>query len=123
LVTHGPFDRIVLSGGEPLAHPRFYDILMLCEQYADDVVVHSNAIKHLMYNANVIDGVYLEANLTVLEGVRQLHVLKRVEQGREAQRPEVSFSSNWQRSEACSCDHIVVRSDGSRGRPCRKKVD
>ena len=117
----GPFDTIVLSGGEPLAHPDFYKILVLCQEHAKDVVVYSNAIRHLVYNANVLDGVYLEANLSVLPGLDRLHVLKRVEQGREAVRPEVVFSHNW-KSKACDCTHVVVGPDGVRGRPCKKRA-
>lgn len=113
------FDRINISGGEPLAHPAFYKILRLCEEHTDDVVVYSNAIKHLIYNAHVIDGVYLEANLTVLPEVDKIHILRRVKQGREADRPEVHLSRNFR--EACSCDHYVVRPSGEVGRtPCDK---
>ena len=117
-----PFDRIIISGGEPLAHPQFYQILKLCEEYSKDVVVYSNAIRHIVYNASVIDGVYVEANLTVLPNVGKLHILKRVEQGREAKRPEVKLSSNWDGDCSKECEHVVVRPDGSLGRPCLKKA-
>lgn len=100
------YDRINISGGEPLSHPQFYDILMSCRDHADDVIVYTNAITHLRYNANVIDGVYLEANLTVLPEVDQVHVLRRVKQGREASRPQVHVSRNFR--ENCACDHRVM---------------
>lgn len=116
------FDRIIISGGEPLAHPQFYQILMLCRDHARDVIVYSNAIQHIVYNAAVIDGIYVEANLTVLPNVEKLHILKRVEQGREATRPEVKFSGNWDGDCSKECEHVVVRPDGSRGRPCLKRI-
>ena len=30
-------DRINISGGEPLSHPKFYEILQLCKQLTPDV--------------------------------------------------------------------------------------
>jgi len=123
VIERGRFDRIILSGGEPLAHPRFYHILTLCEANADDVVVYSNAIRHIVYNAGVIDGIYVEANLTVLPNVEKLHILKRVAQGREAKRPEVKLSSNWDGDCSKECEHVVVRPDSSLGRPCLKKIE
>jgi MoaA/NifB/PqqE/SkfB family radical SAM enzyme len=113
------YDRINLSGGEPLAHSQFYDIYKLCEQYTNDVVVYSNLITHRRYNAHAIDGVYLEADITVTPETDAIHVLKRVKQGREANRPEVSLSRNHE--EDCSCDHKVVRPWGSiNSTPCNK---
>jgi organic radical activating enzyme len=154
LVAGAPYDRVILSGGEPLAHPEFYAILRAAEFHSEDVVVYSNAIRHLAYNARVIDGVRVEANLSLPENVERLHVLKRVPQGREATRPEVKLSRNWATLEkfykdaldnidlaphlqaimeyqekyaeafGChrECDHIVVRPDGTQGRPCKKET-
>lgn len=113
------FDRINLSGGEPIAHPDFYAIYRYCEKHADDVAVYSNLITHLIYNAHVIDGVYLEANLTVTPETDKIHILRRVKQGKEANRPEVKLSRNH--CEDCSCDHRVLRYDGKVVRtPCAK---
>jgi hypothetical protein len=113
------WERVILSGGEPLAHPDFYKILTLCEARADDVVVYTNALKHLAYNARVIDGVYVEAALSVPEGTGKVRILKRVLQGREATRPEVSLSRNWYGP--CDCKNVVVRPDGTMApTPCRK---
>ena len=121
LEAEGPFDRIILSGGEPLAHQDFYDILVLCQQHAPDVVIYSNAIRHLIYNAHVIDGVTVEANLTLHPDTEKLHILKRVRHGREATRPEVSLSRNYESGHACEpCDHVVIRPNGSRAKPCDK---
>jgi len=104
-------DRVTLSGGEPLAHPEFYKFLTTAQAHARDVVVYTNALKHIMFNPTVIDHVRVEANLTISPGVERVRILKRVEQGREATRPEVSLSRNW--TEARSCDHRVVRPDGT----------
>jgi len=112
-------EHIILSGGEPMSHPDFYNILETCKLYSDDVVVYSNAITHLIYNSHVIDGVYLEANMTLSPEVDRLHVLRRVKQGKEANRPEIKLSRNFH--EDCSCDHRIMRPDGSVCRaPCDK---
>jgi len=113
------FKRIILSGGEPLSHPFFYDILQLAKRHADDVVVYTNEFTHLCYNANVIDGIYVAANLTVNESTGKVKILKRVEQGREASRPEVSFSGNF--DGRCPCSSPVILPDGSVApNPCNK---
>lgn len=78
----GEIGRIILSGGEPLAHPQFYDILCYCEDWAKDVVIYSNAIRHIAYNANVIDRIRVEVNLAVFGNVERVHILKGIEQGR-----------------------------------------
>lgn len=115
-------EHLVISGGEPLSHPQFYKILQLCKEHSDDVVVYSNAITHLIYNAKVIDGVYLEANLTVLPEVDKIHVLRRVKQGKEANRPEVHLSRNF--TDDCSCNHHILRPDGKLYKtPCNKEFE
>jgi len=116
------FDRINISGGEPLAHPHFYKIYNWCKNASDDVVVYSNLITHRIYNANVIDGVYLEANITLLPEVDKVHILRRVKQGRELNRPEVHLSRNYK--EDCNCDHRIMTPKGDIVlRPCNKKLD
>jgi organic radical activating enzyme len=112
-------DRIILSGGEPLAHPDFYKILMLCKAYADDVVVYTNALTHIAYNANAIDGIYIEAAISVPDSVNKVRVLKRIKQGREKTRPEVTFSKNFDHK-CHNCEHTVVEADGKIGKPCKK---
>lgn len=116
------FDRINISGGEPLAHPEFYNILMLCEKHSKAVAVYTNALKWLFYNVRVIDGVKVEANMTVGDNVERIHILKRIKQGREKTRPEIKFSHT---KENCKkCKHRVVRPDGKISpSPCRKEED
>ncbi|KKN57635.1 hypothetical protein LCGC14_0560070 [marine sediment metagenome] len=114
------YKHIILSGGEPLSHPKFYDIYQLCKKHTKDVIVYSNLITHRIYNANVIDGVYLEANLTLLPETDKVHILRRVKQGRELNRPEVHLSGNYE--EDCSCEHRVMNPEGViTSTPCNKK--
>jgi organic radical activating enzyme len=124
LMEHGPFDVIYLSGGEPLAHPKFYWFLHDAKQHAKHVVVYTNALRHIVYNAHVLDGVRVDANLTLGANTEQLHVLKRVDQGREVKRPSVRLSRNFDHEGAvCEppCDHVIIRPDGSVGKPCKKE--
>lgn len=119
LWEHGEYDVVNISGGEPLAHPEFYEILEVCKDYAKEVVVYTNALTHIRFNASVIDGVTVDANVTLKDNTEEIHVLKRVKQGREAKRPEVKFSSNWE--ECGECSHKVMRKDGKiYEAPCRK---
>ncbi len=115
------FDHIIISGGEPLSHPKFYNILEICKKHSKDVVVYTNALTHIIYNSSIIDGIYLEANLTILPEVDKVHILRRVKQGKEANRPEVHLSQNF--SADCSCEHRIVRPDGHIYKtPCNKWV-
>lgn len=116
---HDLLDKINLSGGEPLAHPDFYAILILSQKSAKSVVVYTNALIHICFNAHIIDGIRVEANVTLTDNVSKVHVLKRVAQGREASRPEVVFSRNWE--EDCFCNHRVMKPNGELTRsPCDK---
>jgi MoaA/NifB/PqqE/SkfB family radical SAM enzyme len=113
------FDRIILSGGEPLAHPRFYDILQIARVAAEDVVVYTNEITHICYNASVIDGIYVEVNLTINDDTNKVRILRRTGQGREGKRPEVTLSSNFDGE--CDCNSPVVLPTGRIAKsPCRK---
>ena len=115
------FGHIVLSGGEPLAHPDFYTILSLCSRHTGDVVVYANALSHVASNAHVLDGIYVEAAVTVPAATDKIRLLKRVSQGRERARPEVTFSRNFGSDCSVTCSHIVVRPSGEVvPSPCRK---
>lgn len=118
IISGNRYEHIILSGGEPLSHPQFYEIFILCQEHTDDVIVYSNLIKHLAYNPTAIDGVYLECKLTI-PPTDKVTILKRIEQGREAKRPEVTFSRNYNGD--CQCDNKVIRPDGTISvTPCRK---
>jgi organic radical activating enzyme len=116
------WDLIHISGGEPLAHPDFYSILKLCKTRAIRVIVHTNEITDIAFNPNVIDGIRVEAYLTVPDTTDTIHILKRVRQGREARRPGVTFSSNYYDDCSClECNHTVIRPDGTKApAPCKK---
>jgi hypothetical protein len=75
----------------------------------------------IVYNAHVIDGIYLQANITVTPETDSVHVLRRVKQGREAGRPDVRLSCNHTTECEGTCDHHVIRPDGSISKtPCAK---
>ncbi|KKK99557.1 hypothetical protein LCGC14_2631540, partial [marine sediment metagenome] len=100
-----------ISGGEPAFHPKIGEILYGCRNvFGGNYMLHSNLIPQIAYNARVLDGIRVHAYLTPAD-VDEVHVLKRINQGREAKQPEVHCSRNWR--EQCSCDHIVVRPDGT----------
>lgn len=125
-LEHNTLDIINISGGEPLAHPDFYQILEMCKAHVKPrnglVWVYTNAFQGIMFNANVINEVKVHANLTVTDDVEQIHVLKRVAQGREADRPKVSFSCNWEGKCNADCGHKVTMPDGSvHPAPCKKE--
>lgn len=113
------YDIIHLSGGEPLSNPDFYAILTTCYNHAKDVIVHTNALKHIAFNTNVIDNIYVEAYVTIADEVDKVHIVKRVKQGREMTRPEVHFSRNF--TEQCQCNHRIIKWDGTKVKsPCNK---
>ena len=113
------YKHIIVSGGEPLSHPQFYEIWQECKKHTNDPILYSNEITHLIYNPHVIDGVYLEANITITPETDKIHILRRVKQGREKDRPEVHLSRNF--SEDCSCGHRVIKPDGTiTMTPCNK---
>ena len=116
------YDIINISGGEPLAHPDFYKILEICNEHAGLVVVHTNALRAIMYNANVIDGIRVEANLTVDYDTETIHVLKRIDQGREKTRPQIKYSHNYTNECKGDCGHYVYMPDFTRcNAPCKKE--
>jgi organic radical activating enzyme len=127
-------DRINISGGEPLSHPKFYEILKMCENMAIEVWVYSNAIKNLAYNASVIDGVKVIANVPLapdttihLPKEGEVHLLKFIPQGRghDIKPLKVKPSCNLVDEKQCAeCGHIVLRSDGVTVKhPCKKEVE
>jgi hypothetical protein len=127
--------RINISGGEPLAHPDFYEILRTCYCYTKNVWVYTNALTQIMFNADVIEGVKVEANVCIVQGettyipkdVNRVHLLKLVRQGRAKNLPEqnVTVSGNFypECEKKCgSCDHVYLQADGEIvASPCRKK--
>jgi len=113
------FEYIILSGGEPLANPEFYKINRFCKTKGNLVILYTNELDFIIYNAHVKDGIHIEANLTVRDNVKMIHIQKRIEQGLEKERPEIKFSRNW--LEDCDCNKIVLKADGTIVKsPCKK---
>lgn len=113
---------IHISGGEPLSHPDFYQILQLCADTveAKNVIVHTNALRQIAYNKHVIPDILVHGYITDA-GDDVIHIAKRVKQGREAQRPEVHLSCNYTGEGCAACNHPVVRPSGMVAKaPCRK---
>ena len=126
--------RINISGGEPLSHPDFYEILEKCYEITPKVWVYSNVIKNLIFNSDIIEEVNVEANTVVVPGetiyipkkVDKVHLLKLVHQGRAKNLPktEVKVSSNFKDcTRSCNeCSHLLLQADGQIVQaPCTKK--
>ena len=128
--------RINISGGEPLSHPGFWQILQACYDITYDVWVYTNAIRQLKFNADVLPGVAVEANVVVRPneplmiptGVKKVHLLKLVPQGRGKdceQLPLIVVSHNFSyddnEHDCLHCNHVYLNADGIMVEsPCRK---
>ena len=129
--------RINISGGEPLAHPHFYKILMKCKELTDDVRVYTNALETIVFNSDIIHGITLEANVCIVPGnevyipdkVDRVHLLKLVHQGRAKNIPWVFVTTSQNFNEGLShtcyeCNNILLQADGQiTSSPCKKKYD
>jgi hypothetical protein len=125
-------DRINISGGEPLSHPEFYKILLLCYSYTDNVWVYTNALRKIIYNSDIIDEIEVHANVCLVPGkhvylpknVNQVHLLKLVKQGKAKDMDDGNFSvsGNLRGCNACGqCDHVLLQADGKIvDAPCKK---
>lgn len=135
VMNKATIDRINISGGEPLSHPDFYDILTFCYNITDNVWVYTNAIKNIIFNADILDEVNVEANLCLVGGkwvhiprkVDRLHILKLIHQGRAKNLPRqnITVSSNFFKecNKDCNkCKHILLQADGQIvTAPCKKR--
>ncbi len=125
--------RINISGGEPLSHPNFFEILMKCYDITDNVYVYTNAIKNIIFNSDIIREVNVEANVCVIAGreiyipkdVSRVHLLKLVHQGRAKNLPKqnITVSGNFCNNEKCKhCNHILLQANGKVvPSPCKKE--
>lgn len=125
-------DRINISGGEPLAHPRFWDILQLCKTLTADVWVYTNALEQIRYNATVIPEIRCDANVCLVPGrsayipvtADKVHLLQLVTHGRASgMRPaKVHVSGNIASHNCKECYHAVLQADGQIvNAPCKKR--
>lgn len=127
--------RINISGGEPLAHPAFYKILQYCKDKTDDVRVYTNALEHIVFNSDIIQGITLEANVVIVPGkevfipetVARVHLLKLIHQGRAEHLPKTLITTSQNFNEGISrdcfhCNNILLQADGEVVQsPCKKK--
>jgi hypothetical protein len=118
--------RINISGGEPLSHPDFYEILVYCNEICEDVRVYTNAIKHIMFNADILDKVTVSANVCLIPGtqnfipdVENIHLLKPVKQGnlKKGFKNKITLSH----SNCTNCGHEILQRDGKITKPCKKE--
>jgi hypothetical protein len=132
-------ERINISGGEPLSHPRFYDILKLCRSYTDNVWVYTNALTQIIYNSDIVQEIKVEANVCLIPGrniyipkdVSKVHLLQLVKQGRAKNMEPGKYhvSSNIEKVEDCdhncnNCQHILLQADEKIvAAPCKKNYD
>jgi molybdenum cofactor biosynthesis enzyme MoaA len=123
--------RINISGGEPLAHPNFYDILCYCEAAFEDVRVYSNAIKKLHYNTDVIKEVETHAHVCIARGKEvfipknadKIHFLKLMNQGKAKDMNPVG-SVTMSGDNCKECDHLLLQADGKVvNAPCKKNYE
>lgn len=127
-------DRINISGGEPLSHPRFYEILQLCKSKTANVWVYTNALTNIKYNANVLTtGIKVEANIclspncfnqsiTIPKGI-PVNLLKFIATGRgkDLEASPIHISGNL-RDDCLNCEHILLQADGQIVKaPCQKQ--
>lgn len=134
-IRHKTIDRINVSGGEPLAHPDFYNILKICYVITDNVWVYTNALKKIIYNTDIVDEIEVHANVCLVPGKRvylpknvdQVHLLKLVKQGKAKDMDDGNFSvsGNLRGCNACGqCDHVLLQADGKIvDAPCEKEYD
>jgi len=120
-------DRINISGGEPLSHPKFYEILQLCKQLTPDVWVYTNELTQIKYNTSVIEEIQVEANVCLMPGkdvyipknAHKVHLLQFVPTGRGKDMKTINVKLS---GENCSeCNHKVLQADGKIvDAPCKK---
>jgi organic radical activating enzyme len=127
-------NRINISGGEPLSHPYFYDILNICKSLTDNVWVYTNAITQVMYNTDIVKEIKVEANVCLAPGkssyipknADKVHLLQLVAQGRAKNMKPANLkaSGNIVRNECGSCaecHHVLLQADRKIvAAPCKK---
>ena len=113
------YDIINLSGGEPLAHPKIWSIIEICQKHLTqlgELWLYSNVFDGIRFNGHVRDRVKVHMNIVVDPDIDQVHVLKAIEHGRQVKRPKVSVSGH----DCKNCNHAEIRPDGRVEKPCNK---
>ena len=120
-------DLINLSGGEPLSHPDFWNILKLCKSYAP-VRVYTNALDNIAFNSDVIKNFKIAANVVVEEGKetqipiisKEIKFLKLTPAGR-AKGKKVDFEITSSGHTCTECENPVWQANGKIVKaPCKK---
>lgn len=121
-------DRINISGGEPLSHPKFYEILQMCKKLTSDVWVYTNELTNIRYNTSIIKEMQVEANVCLFPGeeiyipknAHKVHLLQFVSTGRGNNFKPINVKLS---GENCTnCNHKVLQADGQIiDAPCKKK--
>jgi len=129
-------DRINISGGEPLAHNDFYDILKICKAYTENVWVYTNALTQIIYNTDVVKELKVEANACLVPGkavylpksADKIHLLQLVSQGCAKNMIPAKFhvsgntpSPNDADHGCSNCNHVLLQANGEVVEaPCKK---
>ena len=127
-------DRINISGGEPLSHPRFYEILQYCKSKTKNVWVYTNALTQIKFNSDIVKEIKTEANVCIVPGVHvyipknvdKINLLRLVHQGRGETLPHVPIQVSHNFILDCtknceSCNNLVLLSNGTiANSPCKK---
>lgn len=123
-------ERINISGGEPLSHPDFYKILLLCNRLCSNVWVYTNAIKNLAYNTHVLKEVNVKANVCLVpntevyvpKGSFHVSLLKFIPQGRGRNIQPIDYHFSGNITGKCKeCNNPTLLADGRVvPAPCQK---
>jgi len=134
-MEYGAPSRINISGGEPVSHPDFYEILKLCKSYTENVWLYTNMITQIMYNTDIVKEIKVEANVCLVPGrevyipknADKVHLLQLVKQGRAKDMQPAKFhvSGNMLDGNGCgsckNCKHILLQANGKIVKaPCKK---
>jgi len=123
-------DRINISGGEPLSHPKFYEILQLCKQLTPDVWAYTNTINQIKYNTSVIKEIQVEANVCLMPGedvyipknAHKVHLLQFVPTGRGKDIKSINIKLSGE--DCANCNHKVLQAnDKIVDAPCKKNYN
>jgi len=120
-------DRINISGGEPLSHPKFYEILQLCKKLTPDVWVYTNELTQIRYNTSVIKEIKVDANICLTPGeevyipknAHKVHLLQFVPTGRGKNIKPINMKLSG--SDCKNYNHKVLQANGKIvDAPCKK---
>ena len=133
LMNIEPGSRINISGGEPLSHPQFWEILKMCKSITSDVWVYTNALKQIRYNANVLGEMTVEANVCLVPGQEvyipekadKVRLLQLVSTGRAKNMIPANIHVSGNIRDGCKgCSHEVLQADGRIvPAPCKKNYE